>query len=214
MITAQLKEAFDDAIATRRLLEHPYYRRWQEGLLSLEDLAAYAEQYRHFEQSLPGVLETVADRLDGTARCLVENNLRDETSVPRAHVELFEGFASAVNARSNAEPSVATDGLVELYERAAATSAAAALAVIGAYEMQASEVALTKAHALRAHYGMGGSGTEFWDLHGEIEKDHASWTVEALAQSDGDLSTVAEFATASAEAWWSFLDEREAAVDH
>jgi pyrroloquinoline quinone (PQQ) biosynthesis protein C len=214
MISSRITEAFDSAISGRRLLEHPYYQRWQEGLLTIDDLAGYAEQYRHFEQSLPGVLGLVSRGLeDGTARKLVESNLHDETTVPRAHIEIFEDFASAVKAGSAVEASSATRRLVDLYESSASShNAPAALAVIGAYEMQAAEIALTKAESLRAHYGFDRRGTEFWDVHAEIEQDHAAWTIEALSQLDDPISTVVEFATACAEAWWAFLDEREADI--
>jgi pyrroloquinoline-quinone synthase len=212
MITPDLTSVFDLAVADQRLLDHPYYQSWQEGLLTRSDLAEYAEQYRHFERSLPGVLRAVAEGLpDGTARRLVEENLRDESAVPRAHVELFEGFATAVGAGTDAAPTRATKELVDLYREAASTGAAAALSVIGTYEIQASEVARTKAVSLRTHYAMSQAGTEFWDVHAELEAAHAQWTVEALADLGEPDETVLRFAKASSDAWWAFLDEREEA---
>jgi pyrroloquinoline-quinone synthase len=207
-----LSPAFDLALADQRLLDHPYYQSWQEGLLSMGDLAEYAEQYRYFERCLPGVLETVSESLaQGTAKRLVDQNLRDESGVPRPHVDLFEGFAAAVGARRDVAPTPATRALVALYEEAASSGAAAALAVIGTYEIQASEVARTKAASLRAHYAMSGSGTEFWDVHAELETAHSQWTVEALAELGEPDETVLQFARASSDAWWAFLGEREEA---
>src|SRR5271170_7396066 len=85
------------ALEGRHLLDHPYYQRWQQGSLDMTDLALYAEQYRHFEQSLPGVLASAVESLpEGDARRAVEDNLRDELSSPRPHAELFESFAEAV----------------------------------------------------------------------------------------------------------------------
>ena len=127
MMSSRVTEAFDMAISGRRLLEHPYYRRWQEGLLTIDDLADYAQQYRHFEQSLPGVLRMVSGDLEyGTAKALVESNLRDETTAPRAHIEIFEGFASAAKAHQAAEASAATLRLVDLYETSASSHKPAA----------------------------------------------------------------------------------------
>ena len=213
MLTPHLIDTFELATSGQRLLDHPYYQSWQQGLLTRDDLAEYAGQYRHFEQTLPGVLRTVSTTLpEGNAKRLVEENLRDESGVPRAHVELFEGFAEAVGARRNVPATPATRALVDLYEEAAAWGAGAALAVIGTYEIQASEVARTKAESLRAHYSMGHDGTEFWDVHAEIETMHAEWTVDALADLDEPDGTVRRFASASSDAWWAFLDEREAAA--
>jgi pyrroloquinoline-quinone synthase len=212
MISPDLTSVFDLAVADQRLLDHPYYQSWQEGLLSMADLAKYAEQYRHFERCLPGVLESVSAGLpQGRAKRLVEDNLRDESRVPRAHVDLFEGFASAVDARPDAAPTPATQALVDLYEDAAKSGAAAALAVIGTYELQASEVARTKAVSLKTRYAMNQAGTEFWDVHAELESAHAQWTVEALADLGETDETVRQFAKASSDAWWVFLDEREEA---
>src|SRR5579859_219871 len=132
MLVLDLAAAFDQAIWGLRLLDHPYYQRWQEGLLTLGDLAAYAEQYRHVERCLPGVLSATAERLGaGPAKRLVEDNLRDERSRPQPHVELFEGFAAAVGADQEAGATGATRELVDLY-RAASSDPVAALSVIGA----------------------------------------------------------------------------------
>jgi len=210
MLVLDLAAAFDQAIWGRRLLDHPYYQRWQEGLLTLGDLAAYAEQYRHVERCLPGVLSATAERLGaGPARRLVEDNLRDERSRPQPHVELFEGFAAAVGAGQEAGATGATRELVDLYHRAASSDPVAALAVIGAYELQAAEVAATKAESLRVHYRLSAEGTEFWDVHAELEQGHAAWTLDALRMLAPSPATVREFAATSADSWWAFLDERE-----
>jgi pyrroloquinoline quinone (PQQ) biosynthesis protein C len=212
MPSNDLIAAFDLAISDRRLLDHPYYVRWQNGLLTLDELGAYAEQYRQFEACLPGVLATTAGNLsEGTARHLVEENLVDERSRPRPHAEIFEGFATAVGAKSKVDATDATRNLVSLYERAAAAGPVESLSVIGAYELQAARVAQTKGESLRTHYGLRSDETEFWDVHAEMEQAHAEWTVEALLALDADCSAVQKFATESSETWWSFLDERDSA---
>lgn len=205
-----LLATFDLAISGRHLLEHPYYQSWQQGLLSRDDLGDYAEQYRHFERCLPDVLADTTDLLAlGAARQLVEENLSDERSRPRAHADIFEGFAEAVGARVKAEPTQATAQLVDLYRSSAAEGPVAALSVVGAYELQAAQVARTKAESLRDHYGMPAAATEFWDVHADLEQAHAAWTIDALHAVAADPSEVLGFARESSEAWWSFLDERD-----
>lgn len=211
MVALDLNAVFDRAISGRRLLEHPYYRRWQDGLLSVEELASYAEQYRHIELRLPSVLAVTAESLaEGTARRLVEENLSDEQFRPRPHAELFEQFAAAVGADNDAEAADATRELVDLYDGAASSGPVAALSVIGTYELQAAQLARTKAESLRGHYGLGAEATEFWDVHADLEETHAAWTVEALRTLGASAATVEEFALTSARAWWAFLDERDA----
>lgn len=210
MSATNLPLLFATAISRRPLLEHPFYQRWQAGELSMVELGEYAEQYRHFERCLPQVLSAVAERLPaGEARDSVAANLADEQHVPRPHIDLFETFASAVGAQPDAPATPATRELVELYRSAADDDPVRALFVIGTYELQAADVASTKANSLRAHYGLSRDDTSFWDVHAQMECDHAGWTVHAL-DALGEFTTWdGAFADVSADAWWAFLDERD-----
>ncbi len=214
MRSCDLQSQLSEFLADRQLLDHPFYQRWQAGELGKRELKHYAEQYRYFEGALPVALGTIASRLQpGTCRDLVEANLRDELSSPRPHAELFEDFAAAVGAagRDGAEATPATASLVSLYQRTSTTDPMQGLAVIAAYELQAAAIASSKAAGLRLHYGIDDSGVAFWDVHADLEADHASWTLAALASAD-DRERIISGARASADAWWSFLDDREAAV--
>jgi pyrroloquinoline-quinone synthase len=213
MLRTEIDAALDEVLRDRRLLAHPFYRRWEAGTLDRSELAAYAAQYRHFEAALPDVLEQVVRRVDDpSARGLVQANLDDERGVPAPHVELFEGFAQAVGAPSRADATPATAALVSLYKSVAQESPVAALAALAAYEVQASEIASSKAQGLRDRYGVGEAGTRFWDVHSGVDEVHGAWIVEALAALAADPREVIGAADAAAAAWWAFLDEREAAA--
>ncbi len=211
MDSDQLRDVIAGALEGRRLLEHPFYRRWEAGALAEGELAAYAEQYRYAERALPAVLAAVIGGLpEGAAADLVAAILADEESVPEPHVELFESFASAVRARRDAPAGPAVSELVELELSAAASDPVAALAMVASYEVQAAAIAATKSAGLTDHYSVDGDGTRFWDVHAQMELDHADWAVEALALLAPDPSQVCSAAVSGAEAWWRFLDEREA----
>jgi pyrroloquinoline-quinone synthase len=210
MHTDHVAAALDRALEGRRLLEHPFYRRWEAGQLAAGELATYAEQYRHVERALPEVLATIADGLPaGRARELVVENLRDEQSVPAAHVELLESFASAAGSLAEAPAGAAVAALVA-QERASAADPLSALALLAAYEVQAGAIARSKADGLRAHYGFDDTGCRFWDVHAAMESEHADWSIEALATLTDDEEGVFTAARRGADAWWAFLDEREA----
>lgn len=207
-----IEAVIENALTGHRLLDHPYYRAWQEGTLSSEDIGRYAGQYRHFEQALPEVLTATATQIDARrTRALVEANLHDELAAP-THLELFDGFAAAVGAEPAAPATARTQALVDLYRNAAADGPVAALSVIAAYETQAADIAATKGASLRRHLGLEPEATAFWDVHAGLEAQHASWTADALEQLDAPAETVSAWATASAEAWWAFLDERQSAL--
>jgi pyrroloquinoline quinone (PQQ) biosynthesis protein C len=210
MPTDRIREVLAEAIVGRHLLTHPFYRRWEAGALDESDLAAYAEQYRHIERELPVTLEAIADQLpDGDARHLVEANLADERGRPAPHVELFEAFACATGAAPDVRPTPSTAALLALVRTAVVMNPVAALAMVAAYEVQAADIAATKADGLRTHYRMGSEGTNFWDVHRTQEIEHAGWTMEALEALHADPVVVQAAATVSADSWWLFLSERE-----
>ena len=210
MHTQPIREVLAKAIVGRHLLAHPFYRRWEAGTLSEGELAAYAEQYRHIERELPVTLAAIAAALpEGRARTLVESNLADELGMPSPHVELFESFAEAAGARPDAPATPSTAAMLALVRTAATTDPALALAMVAAYEVQASDIAATKGDGLRRHYGMDDKAIRFWDVHRSQEAEHADWSVEALAELGADPDIVEAAATVSADSWWLFLSERE-----
>jgi pyrroloquinoline-quinone synthase len=212
MTPDQLHGEFVAGLADRQLLEHPFYLRWEAGTLDRDDLGAYAAQYRYFEAALPGFLRAVLDRLEpGPAMDLIRGNLTDEESNPEPHVVLFEGFAEAVGAVETAADG-GTRQLLDTYRNLTESSAAEGLAAVVAYEMQAPSIAASKADGLRRHYGIDPAGTKFWDLHASMDEAHARWGIEAVAALHPPTSLVLGAARSAADAWWSFLDAREAAV--
>jgi pyrroloquinoline-quinone synthase len=209
MHPSRIDLSVDAVLRDRRLLTHPFYRRWEAGEVSMRELASYAAQYRHFENYLPGFLAELASSLPvGPARSLVRANLEDELGDPVPHTELFEKFADAVGAAPQ-EPSPAMTRLLATYRELLGEDPESALAGFLAYEAQAAEVASNKADALRAHCGLDDRGAAFWDHHARVDVEHREWTRDALALSTTDAPRVEAALRRAADAWWAFLDERE-----
>jgi pyrroloquinoline-quinone synthase len=207
-MNADLETCVRESLADRQLLEHPFYRRWEAGELSREELTRYAEQYRHFEAMMPDFLAALADHLDpGIARDFVEANLRDEVTPP-SHLELFDRFAAAYGA-TDTPPSPAMEALLSAYREVAECGPVSALAGLLAYESQGAAVADSKGAGLAQHYRAPHGALDFWIQHSSIEGDHAQWTLDALDSLEGNLDVVRSAARTIAEAWWGFLDERE-----
>lgn len=195
----------------RRLLDHPFYRRWSRGEVSVAELRAYAAQYRHFEAMIPSHLAAVAAASDGAGlREQALRNLADETAAP-SHVELFERFATALDAPHSVAPSAAMQRLLDVHRDAVAGGAATGLAALYAYEVQSAAVSASKAEGLRVHGILSDDvALSFWDTHASLDDSHAAWACEALAHDGADADSLAGAVRAAADAWWSFLDEREA----
>ena len=208
-----IEQALESALAGRMLLTHPFYRRWEAGELSLGELANYSSQYRHFEAALPGLLRDLAGQLGEagsvSAAAIVSQNLSDELGNPCSHLELFDRFATAVGGAPS-DATTATDSLTSTYAELVTESAVAGLAGLAAYETQASAIARTKAEGLRLRYAVDEQGTSFWDVHAAMEADHGDWILDALATLDARPEQVEAAARRGADAWWAFLDDREA----
>lgn len=211
MKTSTVSKALDRALEGRRLLDHEFYKRWNAGELSKAELTEYAEQYRHFEAALPQTLSAVAAAMTPEqGRASVEANLADEVGPP-SHLDIFDGFLSAAGGSAEASISPAMANLVQAYRNAADAGPVEGLAGVAAYEVQSSDIAITKGGGLRNNYGLSEDQTEFWTLHGELEKDHADWSIEGLAAAcdETDAGRVTDAARSVADAWWGFLDERQ-----
>ena len=209
MDLSEIDEALSSALTGRRLLDHPFYRRWEAGTVSTSELAAYAGQYRHFEAFLPGFLTRLVAALPGgPGRDLVASNLADEQGDPVAHVELFESFAAAVGAGRN-PISAATSRLLSTYDELLDNSATSGLAGFVAYESQAAEIAGSKAEGLRRHYRLDDDGVRFWEHHARVDLEHGAWARDALAEAGVTGDAAGADLRRAADAWWEFLDERE-----
>ena len=207
-MSIQVQNIVEEVLADKRLLNHPFYRRWEAGELRDGELTAYAEQYRHFEAMFPTFLRRLAESLpEGVARTNVEMNLAAETGSP-THLELFEAFAAHYGA-SQVAPSAKMAALLAAYEGVLEAGADTALAGLLAYEAQGDEIARTKAEGLADFYGASEGALEFWREHGDIEGDHSAWTYEALVSRTARREDVVAGLTTVAKAWWEFLDERE-----
>src|ERR1700694_348629 len=99
----------------------PFYRRWEAGELSTQELAEYAVQYRAFEAVLPTVLSAVVDRLmfDGKfeAADLVARTLAAELGRPEPHLAMFDEFAAALPAAQASAPGAAATALADTYRQ-------------------------------------------------------------------------------------------------
>ena len=207
-----LKVRLDEATAGRRLLDHPFYKAWAAGTLTVEDLRFYSTQYWRQVEAFPGYLEALSARApEGPVRATVEENLRDE--VEGDHLGLWLEFAQGVGAAR--ETVLGSAPLPETTECVSAFASAArdrslpfALGMLYAYESQTPGVAATKIEGLRSHYGIDGPALEYFELHGELDLEHSDDLAEAIARLASDESARAEAtagAAAGAEAIWGLL---------
>ncbi|HEX2295749.1 MAG TPA: iron-containing redox enzyme family protein [Actinomycetota bacterium] len=211
--TSEIAARLDRRTADDRLLDHPFYRAWADGTLTLDDLRFYSAQYFNQVEAFPGYLEALAGRLpESRARTSVAENLADERDGD--HPGLWLRFAAAVGADERTVRDTPAEqetlACIAAFETAARErSPLFALGMIYGYESQTPGVSATKIAGLRERYGVGGAGLDYFELHGELDVEHAGELAAAIAElseSEDDLREAEEGAAAGARAVSGLLD--------
>lgn len=187
---------FDRLDAARErwnVLEHSFYLRWSAGELTREELSFYAGEYRH-------AVVALAD----TVRASGEH---EHAAEEEAHVAVWDQFADAVGAATDAAPLPETEHCVEAW-----TAGRDPLeALVASYAIEAGQPAIsrTKLEGLVEHYGIcEGPATEYFSLHAERDVEHAAHSrvliEERLAGADEDR--LLEVAEGALRGNWELLD--------
>ncbi len=206
----------DAVIATRKMLDHPFYKAWVAGELTRDTLRDYAAQYFHHVEFFPrAVSMTHALCDDRTGRRMLAENLAEEEGVeasktdhPQLWMQFAEGMGASRDGVEGAQLNPETQGLIDAFRSLSRKSYAAGLAALYAYESQIPDVARTKIDGLKANYGVDDADTlRFFTVHEAADEEHAQVCRELLDKLPADQADEAiEAAGALAGALWGFLD--------
>jgi pyrroloquinoline-quinone synthase len=187
----KLIERIDAARERWNVLEHPFYKRWSCGELTRDELAHYAGAYRH-------AVVALADTAKKTGN---EEHAREEAE----HVILWDEFAAAFAATTDAQPSAETAECVRAWT--APKNRREALAVMYAIEAGQPAVSQAKLDGLADHYGVAADqpGAEYFALHSERDHDHAAQSRAELVDGE-DADRLVEVAEAALRGNWTLLD--------
>jgi pyrroloquinoline-quinone synthase len=193
----ELCARIDEARLRWAVLKHPFYKRWECGELTREELGFYAGEYRHAVVALSRAAAASGDAL----------HAREEAE----HVALWDEFATAVDAPLDRAPTPETSDCAVAWSP---DERFRALAVLYAIESAQPAISRTKLAGLVDHYGFDTDdpAAEYFRLHAELDIEHARAAREALA--DAPPARVAELAAAAEralEANWRLLDGVERA---
>jgi len=213
MANAELVARLDAAIAEKNLLKHPFYRAWQAGELSREELQLYAAQYYRHVEAFPRHLRVLAARTEGPLRATVMENLAEEENPAASHPRLWRDFAAAVGVGEDditccpALPG--TQAVVQTYrEICGDRPVAEAVAALYAYESQVPEIATTKIEGLKTFYGITNpEALAYFTVHEEADKAHrAAWRNWLEQHADGDSDEIMATTDNALNALWGALD--------
>src|SRR5437867_1086670 len=109
----QLIARLDEIGARWNVLDHPFYRRWERGDLTRDELAFYAAEYRHAVAALAKTAEATGDAV----------HAREETE----HIGLWDEFARALDADTGRRATPETLACADAWRRSDALEARAVL---------------------------------------------------------------------------------------
>ena len=170
-----------DSVSDRwNVLRHPFYVRWSRGELSREELDFYAGEYRHAVAALAEAAARASRSADQPA---LREQLERHADEERAHVQLWDDFASAVGADDvEREPLPETRACVEAWT--AGGDVEESLVILYAVESAQPAISATKLAGLVAHHDFkpGDAATAYFALHSERDDEHAAQSRAVLEQ--------------------------------
>jgi len=186
-----IKDKLNSTVASRDLLQHPFYQAWSAGTLPLEDLQTYAREYGAFIELLPRAWESLEDA--------------DTAQEEKEHAGLWSNFASALGTPVTGSPQVANVAqLISTASRLFKHPASAAGALY-AFEVQQPATAASKLHGLRAHYKLPPSVEPYFELHSHNEHEAARLLKRIESMSAEDRLRSAQACAEMADALWNAL---------
>lgn len=209
-------QALDARIASRHLLDHPFYQRWTDGTLSHEELRDYARQYFHYAMAFPTFISAMhANTDDIVIRQMLLENLIEEERGAENHPELWLRFCESLGLDreevTSGLPNEATRMLVATMKSLAREGALhEGLAALYAYESQIPAVAKAKIEGLAKNYAISAErDIAFFTVHMDADVLHSQTSREILRDlcDEPSKSAQAEEATQKTlDALYGFLD--------
>ncbi|MBD3167193.1 CADD family putative folate metabolism protein [bacterium] len=194
-----ISQQIDNRVATRKVLNHPFYQAWNRGELSLDALRDYAIQYYKHVQAFPTYLSAVHAHTDEieVRRHLLQNLVDEEAGRPN-HPELWLQFVASLGIDTGqaetAETRPETEAMIEVFRDICRNgSTAAGVAALYAYESQIPEVSESKIDGLKRFYGFTDpEAYRYFTVHIEADKEHAAVERAVIdkLESDADASEV------------------------
>lgn len=198
------------------MLAHSFYRRWQSGQLSREELQGYAKEYYRFENEFPRFLSSLHSRCEERElRQMLLDNLIDEERGADNHPELWLRFAEGMGvARGDVKShfhSDETEHLVRTFRKNVASGdPIEGLATLYAYERQQPDVARQKVDGLRCFYNVTDENTvAFFKAHQSYDVFHAEGEIDLLAKlcdTEEKQERALKAAQETLDALYDFLD--------
>ena len=208
MFSKQLNKKLDKY----HLLNHPFYKSWNDGKLTREIIKDYAEQYYQHVKAFPRYISATHSICeDIEKRKILLENLQDEENPGADHPKLWKNFALELGAHSkkieNVKQESFTKNLINNFFKQGRKSYAEGLASLYTYERQIPEIAETKIRGLKKYYSVNSKkGLEFFEAHKAADVLHrkaCEKLIDSLSKKEQKKAEKAALSTA--KYLWNFL---------
>lgn len=164
-------------LSNLKLLDHDFYKiMWNEGLLSMEDLKYYSEQYYFIEENFLSCLKKASNLECNNENFLkiIHENIADEAGKgenKQSHLSLWSKFAEFCGSKiSDLSTNAKHKNVQNILDRTAELtnkSIPSAIGVFYAYEWQIPEISESKIKGLVKYYGAkaGSAELDFFEEH-------------------------------------------------
>ncbi len=200
-MNAKVWERIEASRRRHNVLEHPFYERWSEGTLTVEELSDYSGQYRHAVEAIATLSADLAAKLPDHAE------LKRHAAEEFGHIRLWDGFVAALEGDVNAAPTPETAACVT--DWTADGDAVELLAKLFAIEVAQPDISRTKRQGLLGRYGFeDGPATAYFKVHEGRDVEHAAEVRELIEEvaSDEDADRIVAAVESAYEANWRLLD--------
>lgn len=202
----------ENEIRPYNLLNHPFYKSWNEGSLKKETIKDYACQYYHHVKAFPRYISAAHSVCeDITQRKILLENLNDEENNGTDHPTLWRNFALGAGNTENeieaSKPESFTSDLINTFFKNCRSSYAEGLASIYTYEHQIPEIAKTKIEGLKKFYEVSdGQSLKFFHVHEKADiwhREQCETLLNRLTNEEQQKALVS--AKETAKSLWNFL---------
>ena len=189
------------------LLNHPFYKSWNEGKLTREIIKDYAEQYYQHVKAFPRYISATHSLCED----IEKRKILDEENRDADHPKLWKNFALAMDADAQeiekVKPYQFTQDMIDNFFKNGRSTYAEGLASLYTYERQIPEIAETKIQGLKKFYGVNSvEGLEFFETHKKADvyhREECEKLLDRLCKDDQDKAEKAALSTA--KYLWNFL---------
>ena len=219
MTNQQLVKELDRILSEHSILKHPFYQKWNEGKLTIDELRYYAVQYNYFVENFPMFVSSVHSNCDNkNIRKMLVENIADEDGYKTGvadHPMLWRQFAHSLGVSDNEMNNTmicdeVKQSVAEFYSLCRSKNYVSGLAALYAYESQIPEVSKVKIEGLKKFYNISDEkAVEFFSVHHEADVHHSKCELDAIlsaCNTDDDREAVIEAAEKSAKLYWQMLD--------